>query len=107
VSAIRKEIHMNKILISALFALVATTATAKTVYYPETACKEILSSEYSTGGGDSSWEMYEILCRDADGKYTTFVTSWMSVAGLFGMGRIAYEETIDLVPYNGTTLKAE
>jgi hypothetical protein len=98
---------MNKILISALFTLIATAANAKTVYYPEAACKEILSSEYSTGGGDSSWEMYEILCRDADGRYTTFVTSWASVAGFFGMGRIAYEETINLVPYNGTILKAE
>ena len=98
---------MNKILISALFTLIATAANAKTVYYPEAACKEILSSEYSTGGGDSSWEMYEILCRDADGRYTTFVTSWASIAGFFGMGRIAYEETINLVPYNGTILKAE
>lgn len=98
---------MNKIVIAALFTMVATAANAKTVYYPETACKEILSSEYSTGGGDSSWEMFEILCRDADGKYTTFVTSWGSVAGFFGMGRIAYEEVITLVPYNGTTLKAE
>lgn len=98
---------MNKILISALFTLIATTANAKTVYYPEAACKEILSSEYSTGGGDTSWEMYEILCRDADGRYTTFVTSWASVAGFFGMGRIAYEETINLVPYNGAILKAE
>ena len=98
---------MNKILISALFTLIATAANAKTVYYPETACKEILSSEYSTGGGDSSWEMYEILCRDADGRYTTFVTSWASVAGFFGMGRVAYEETINLVPYNGTILKTE
>jgi len=98
---------MNKILISALFTLIATAANAKTVYYPETACKEILSSEYSTGGGDSSWEMYEILCRDADGRYTTFVTSWASIAGFFGMGRVAYEETINLVPYNGTILKTE
>jgi hypothetical protein len=98
---------MNKILISALFTLIATAANAITVYYPETACKEILSSEYSTGGGDSSWEMYEILCRDADGRYTTFVTSWASIAGFFGMGRVAYEETINLVPYNGTILKTE
>lgn len=98
---------MKTILTAALFAVVATSANAKTIYYPATACVEILSSEYSTGGGNTSWEMFEILCRDADGKYTAFVTSWASVAGFLGFGRLAHEEVINLVPYNGNKLKVD
>lgn len=78
-----------------------------TVYYPREHCAEIVSAEYSTGGGDSGIQMYEILCKSKDGKYTTFVTDWVSVAGLFGLGRLSYEEVINLVPYDGNTLKTE
>jgi hypothetical protein len=98
---------MNKILIAALIATFATSAGAKTIYYPAAACTEILSSEYSTGGGNTAWEMFEILCRDVDGKYTAFVTSWASVAGFLGFGRLAHEEVITLVPHNGNKLKVD
>lgn len=99
---------MNKLLaLAALISLFASPVLAKTVYYPAAACTEILSSEYSTGGGNTTWELFEILCRDADGKYTTFVTSWASVAGFLGFGRVAHEEVINLVPHDGTTMRAE
>lgn len=98
---------MKQLLLATALVFAGTSAFAKTVYYPEKYCAEIVSSEYSTGGGDSAFELFEILCKSADGKYTSFITSWTSVAGFFGMGRVAHEEVINLVPYDGATLKAE
>jgi hypothetical protein len=99
---------MNKLILSTvLAALVAAPVSAKTVYYPKEYCAEILSSEYSTGGGDSSFNMFEILCKDAQGKYRTLVTSWVTVSGFLGFGRVAFDEVIELKPYDGKTLKSE
>ena len=93
--------------VAATMAMFATTATAKTVYYPKHACAEIVSQEYSTGGGDKTFQILEILCKDENGKYTGFVATWGSAAGFFGMGRIASEKRFDYVPYDGNALKVD
>jgi hypothetical protein len=99
---------MNKLILSTVFAaLIAAPASAKTVFYPKEYCAEILSSEYSTPGGDSSFNMFEILCKDASGNYRTFVASWGTVSGFLGLGRVAFDEVIELKPYDGKTLTAE
>lgn len=99
---------MKKILLASAFVFAgAGLAVAETAYYPQVACAEIVSSEYSTGGGDSAYQMLEILCKDANGKYTTFVTNWMTAAGFLGIGRVFYVERFDYVPYDGTVLKVE
>jgi hypothetical protein len=99
---------MNKLILSTvLAALIAAPVSAKTVFYPKEYCAEILSSEYSTGGGDSSFNMFEILCKDAQGNYRTFVTSWTTASGWLGFGRVFYDEVIELKPYDGKTLVAE
>ena len=98
---------MKTIVLSALLVTAASVAEARTVYYPQNACAEIVSAEYSTGGGDTAYELYEILCKDANGKYTSFVTSWVSVSGMFGLGRAFHEEVISLVPYDGATLTSD
>lgn len=99
---------MNKLILSTvLAAVIAAPASAKTVYYPKEYCTEILSSEYSTGGGDSSFNMFEILCKDAKGNYRAFVTSWGTVSGFLGLGRISFDEVIELKPYDGNILSAE
>lgn len=98
---------MNKFIVATLFSSVVTSASAKDILYPREACAEIVSSEYSTGGGDSAFEMFEILCKSDDGSYTTFVTSWTSVSGFLGLGRVAYESRINLIPYDGRELKAK
>jgi hypothetical protein len=98
---------MKKIILTSVFVLAATVVNAKTIYYPKDACAEITSAEYSTAGGDSSIQLYQILCKDANGKYTTFVTGWSSASSFFGLGRVFYEEQIDLVPYDGNLLQAE
>lgn len=97
---------MNKLILSTLFSVIlAAPVSAKTVLYPEKHCAEILSSEYSTGGGDSSFNMFEILCKDASGSYRTFVTSWATASGW--LGRLIYDEVIELKPYNGEVLQAQ
>ncbi len=99
---------MNKLILSTLFAvIVAAPVSAKTILYPEKYCTEILSSEYSTGGGDSSFNMFEVLCKDASGNYRAFVTSWATASGWLGIGRLIYDEVIELKPYNGEVLQAQ
>ena len=93
--------------VAATAAMLATTASAKTVYYPKSSCDEIVSQEYSTGGGDKMFQILEILCKDESGKYTGFVATWGSAAGFFGMGRIASETRFDYVPYEGNKLKVD
>lgn len=98
---------MKKIILASVLAMTATSAYARTVYYPKDACAEIVSSEYSTASGDSAIQLYEIMCKDANGKYTTFVTDWSSASSFFGLGRVFYEEVIELVPYDGDKLQSE
>ena len=86
------------------FIMFASSASALTVNYPEKACAEIVSQEYSTGGGNTAFQMLEILCKDSNGNYTGFVTSWGSVGGFFGVGRLTYPEVLNYKPYNGNTL---
>jgi hypothetical protein len=97
----------NVMYLTIAMSLLATAASARTVYYPQEACAEIVSSEYSTGGGDSSFELFEVLCKSAKGEYVALITSWTSAAGMFGFGRAFHETEIKLVPYDGTELKAE
>lgn len=101
---------MNRVLyIASVIAMFAgpVFADTLTVYYPERHCAEILSQEYSTGGGETAWQILEILCRDSDGNYNGFVDSWASAAGFFGMGRLAIPDRFQYVPYDGDTLRVE
>lgn len=95
---------MNKLLIAATLVFAATAANAKDILYPREACAEIVSAEYSTGGADTSLSQLEILCLSADGRYTVFVTSWVTASGLLGWGRVAHETQINLIPYDGQEL---
>jgi hypothetical protein len=96
---------MNKLIAAAIFSIAATSASAKDILYPREACAEIMSAEYSTGGADTSWSQFEILCRSADGRYTVFVTSWATPAGFLGFGRVSHETQINLIPYDGRELR--
>lgn len=97
---------MKTLALTAIMSLFATTAIAdmKTVMYPEKYCAEILSQEYSSGGGDTMWQYLEILCRDENGEYRGFVASWGSVTGAFGFGRMSIPDGFRYVPYDGEEL---
>lgn len=97
---------IKSVLIVSLISF-AAPAFAKTIYYPQKYCAEIVSAEYSTGSGDTAYSQYEILCKSTDGKYTTFQAEWATAAGMFGLGRVFSETRIDLVPYDGEELKSE
>jgi hypothetical protein len=97
---------MKRIILS-FAALIALTLPAQaggrtiaTVSYPAEDCTEILSQEYSTGGGKSGVHILEILCRDAEGTYTGHVATWGSLSGAFGFGRMG---TIDKFIYKPVT----
>lgn len=91
--------------------LIATTSTAyagsKMVYYPEKFCAEIVSQEYSTGGGETAIQYLEILCKSESGAYRGFVDSWGSAAGFLGLGRLAVPDQFIYVPYEGEELRVE
>lgn len=76
------------------------------VLYPREACAEIVSQEYSTGG-EQPIQMLEILCKDANGKYTGFSDGWTTKGTLFGLGRIFSVDRFDYVPYEGDKLEVQ
>lgn len=82
----------------------AVAEYARTVFYPARHCAEIVSQEYSTGGGNTGVQMLEILCKDSAGQYRGFVTSWGSLGGAFGLGRVSAVDRFDYVPSKGDVL---
>jgi hypothetical protein len=87
------------------FVFTAGAADAFTVKYPQKECAEIVSSDFSAPGSDSAYYLYEIMCKDSSGKYTTFVNMWASGSSFFGFGRASSLDRIDLVPYDGNILE--
>jgi hypothetical protein len=87
----------------------ATTAQAGektwTILYPKEHCAEIVSQEYSTGGGKTGIQSVEILCKDAEGNYNGFVGSKVSASGYLGFGRMTMPDRLVYKPYNGRTLE--
>lgn len=100
---------MKRVFLAIALLCAPTTINAKqiTVLYPEDTCSEILSQEYSTGGGETMWQYLEVLCKGSDGAYTGLVAEWVSVSGLLGLGRITIPDAFQYVPYSGTTLKVK
>lgn len=92
---------LHRVAATVALILMYSGVSAETVYYPADRCQEIVSFEFSSGNGDTSINQVDILCVDADGKYTGYVGSWTSVAGLFGFGRVATPEQFEFVPYQG------
>lgn len=93
--------------VAAVLSASAADAETVRVYYPEQYCDEIVSQEYSTGGGDSAFQYLEILCRDAEGNYNGFVDEWGSVAGFLGMGRLVIPDRFEYIPSEGSNLRVE
>lgn len=80
------------------------SAESKTLKYPQESCAEILSSGYSLPSADSSRTVFQILCKDSAGNYSTFIASWASASGFLGFGRAFHDDEIKLIPYPGNTL---
>ena len=102
---VKQKLH--RVAATLALILMYSGVSAETIYYPEKPCKEIVSWEFSSGNGDTSVNQVDLLCRDEEGNYTGFVGSWTSVAGFFGMGRVAGPETFNFVPRNQLTVTVE
>ena len=80
-----------------IFLIVAcmwtTSAKAENIcYYPE-GC-EIISSEFSTGGGKKAFYIMELDCKLEDGSIVKYIDVEFSAAGMLNMGRISVPRKI-------------
>lgn len=91
---------MKSITIASIVALFATPAIAETmtVVYPAKLCTEIVGSDFSSPGGDSSRYTFELMCKDETGAYRIFMTNWMTGSSFLGFSRAATPDVIRLVP---------
>lgn len=96
---------MFRSLIIALPLLIAVPITAQggehivaTVHYPAQACAEIVSQEYFPGRGPVVIQTLEILCRDAQGRYSGFFTSWTPPLHVLRFGQQPFVSRFDYVP---------
>lgn len=70
-------------------------------------CEKIVDSEYSTGGGEKAFILYEVGCLDKNGKYVKYMTKMTSVSGMFGFGRWTIPEKITFVKSNVDKLECK
>ena len=77
---------------------------AWTCYYPEGL--NILSTEFSTGGGDKFMVILEVF-GEKDGKYVTYLDSSIHASGIFGLGRLTIPSRINYVPWEHDYIKLE
>jgi len=61
-------------------------------------CVNIENDEYSTGGGDSIFEIMEVGCRTKDNIYVKYLVSNVLPGGFFGAGRLNFPVRILYVP---------
>jgi len=73
--------------------LMCSAAFADIVILPKE-CLEVVSSEFSTGNGDSAFFQLEVMCRTGEQSWSIYTAEKGSVAGLFGMGRISQPKEI-------------
>jgi hypothetical protein len=96
------KIHFRTSIIAAAL-LAASPALAETgvltVEYPEDACHEIIATTTGSSHG-STIDFVEILCKDADGRYASFLTQVGSVRK-----SVPLPDRIDYRPYDGDTLR--
>jgi len=99
---------MNKLFLALCFTLSVGTANASelTAHCPKSC--EPVSSEFSTGGGNKTFYILELLCKDKDtGQYTTYIAQHASVGGMLGFGRITAPDRIRYVEWDKDELKLD
>ncbi len=83
----------NTVKALAALALVSTNAYADGVCLIPKDC-EIISSEFSTGGGEKALYIMEVDCKTTDGTVIKYLSTEVSAGGLLGMGRLAMPRKI-------------
>lgn len=78
---------MKKLLLGlCLLSTVSFASTVRVTLPYDTV--EVISSDYSTGGGDKVVVYLEVLVKLKDGTYAMYTKQTASIGGLFGMGRL-------------------
>ena len=96
---------MRAFLLALPVALMGTAALAEmTIAYPREACATIKGTDFSAPGGDSSLYLFEMLCEDAQGRHTVFMTNWRSGSSMLGFARGGIPDAITLVADDVTGL---
>jgi hypothetical protein len=87
-----------KRLMIATAALIAmgTFAHADTIVLPKE-CLEPISSEFSTGNGDSAFFQVEVMCRTGDRAWRIYTAEKFSAGGFLGMGRMSQPASIRII----------
>jgi len=75
-----------------IFSLAFSANAENVCYYPE-GC-EIISSEFSTGGGKKAFYIMELDCKLEDGSIIKYIDVEFSAAGMLNMGRISVPRKI-------------
>ncbi|MBT8762540.1 hypothetical protein KFV02_01160 [Desulfohalobiaceae bacterium Ax17] len=100
---------MKRLIFSCVLILMflVGTAFAETwkCYYPKGT--EIISSEFSTGGGKKVIMYIEVDVRYPDGRYVKYLDSIIKTAGFLGLGRIVIPDKIVFVPWDKDAIRLE
>ena len=87
-----------------MFFLASVIAEAKDVetlycYYPESVY-DVISTEFSTGGGDKAVVLLELTGYEYDEEVVTYVAKLGSVSGFLGIGRFTTPDKIVYKKWN-------
>ncbi len=74
--------------------------------YPNT-CRKIVSSEYSTGGGDKIVQYMEMDCVTENGSYIKYIDRIGSIGGAFGLGRFTQPNKVLFEPWRRDELQCK
>ncbi len=95
-----------KLLLISFLLLFSTAANAENIcLYPQ-GC-EIISSEFSTGGGEKAFYLMELDCKHEDGSITKYLDAEFSVGGFFGVGRLAMPRKVVFKPHDEDELECD
>lgn len=95
---------MKKILLIGSFIILSLTTLGATVMLPKDTA-EVISCDYSSGGGDKAIVYLEVLVKDNKGNYHMYTDTKTSLSGLIGFGRFTIPKKFDFII--SKTLKGE
>jgi len=93
-----KNLIISILLVAIMFFLASVIAEAKDMdilycYYPDSVY-DVISTEFSTGGGDKAVVLLELTGYEYDEGVVTYVAQLGSVSGFLGIGRFAVPDKI-------------
>ncbi len=100
---------MKKIILALAISFVTfvpLTSIAENICLVPQDC-EIISSEFSTGGGKKSIYIMEVDCKSNDGLITKYLDAEFSAGGFFSLGRITMPRKVVFKRHNKDELECD